>query len=269
MINVPTVAVMVQKGGCGKTTTAFALTQYLARHRRVLLIDLDVQDSITDTLGVSRTVDKSVFDLMTDPDVSWRDCILSAGAYDVMPADKRLAKFDMFLAKARIPRPEELLKRKLESLTGYDAVVIDTAPALSMQHQNAFAVASDVLLPTVMDKLSFRAIKNVVEGLREFKESHGYGPTVAGILPNKFVANEVIERELMAVCRYAFEAFHVYEPVRLNTKLKQALSVDKGDIYKRKGAGAKDYEAFCAAFVKARWPQLLEAVYQGATSAVN
>jgi chromosome partitioning protein len=253
---IPTLVVVNQRGGVGKTTTALAVAHDLSlRGKRVLLVDLDGQDSITRLLRIEKQA-RTVFDML-ESESPWRDCVIELEAtFHVIPADRRLGRIEALLADRF--RKQELLKGALASLTGYDAVIIDCSPSLSVLHANAFSAASDVLLPVSMDLLSISGANAVLAHLNDFKRYCGYGPVVAGVLPTMYDKRQRIERELLPVVEKAFQAVHVFEPIRIDTKIKQATlrgaNIYEGGTLSR---GAADYRRFVAALLARRWPALL------------
>lgn len=252
----PTLVVVNQRGGVGKTTTAIAFARHLAlRGRRTLLIDLDGQDSITRLLRIEKQ-EKTVFDML-EGDTPWSECIVAIEEnFHVIPADRRLGRIEALVADRF--RKQEILKRSLESLHGYDAAVIDCSPSLTVLHSNAFSAATDVLLPVAMDLLAISGANAVLAHLADFKRYCGYGPVVAGVLPTMYDRRQSIERELMPVVQKAFKALHVFDPIRVDTRIKQATVRGANIFAGRSSRGAEDYVAFAQAFLARRWPQLLE-----------
>jgi chromosome partitioning protein len=143
-------AVANQKGGVGKTTTTISLGAALAAlGQRVLLIDLDPQGNATTGVGVDpHRFEHSMYDVLLNDEVSLMDVVEPTGYPNlfVAPADLNLAAVEQELT-AVISR-ELRLKRAIGSLGGdFDYVFIDCPPSLGLITINAFAAATDILVP--------------------------------------------------------------------------------------------------------------------------
>jgi chromosome partitioning protein len=142
-------AVANQKGGVGKTTTTISLGAALAsKGKRVLVIDLDPQGNATTGLGVDgRQFERSVYDVLLN-DIPMVDVVEPTGFNNlfVAPATLDLAGVEQELASV-ISR-ELRLKRALTSVEGdFDYIFIDCPPSLGLITINAFAAATDILVP--------------------------------------------------------------------------------------------------------------------------
>jgi chromosome partitioning protein len=143
------IAVANQKGGVGKTTTTTSLGAALAElGKRVLIVDLDPQGNATTGLGVDgRKFDKSVYDVLLN-DVPMVDVVEPTGFNNlfVAPATLDLAGVEQELASV-ISR-ELRLKKALGSVEGdFDFVFIDCPPSLGLITINAFAAATEIMVP--------------------------------------------------------------------------------------------------------------------------
>jgi chromosome partitioning protein len=142
-------AVANQKGGVGKTTTTISLGAALAeKGQRVLVVDLDPQGNATTGLGVDgRQFERSVYDVLLN-DVPMVDIVEPTGYNNlfVAPATLDLAGVEQELSS--IISRELRLKRALASVEGdFDYVFIDCPPSLGLITINAFAAATDIMVP--------------------------------------------------------------------------------------------------------------------------
>ena len=142
-------AVANQKGGVGKTTTTTSLGAALAKlGNRVLVVDLDRQGNATTGLGVDgRQFERSVYDVLLN-DIPMVDVVEPTAFKNlfVAPATLDLAGVEQELTSV-ISR-ELRLKRALESVEGdFDFVFIDCPPSLGLITINAFAAATEILVP--------------------------------------------------------------------------------------------------------------------------
>jgi len=143
------IAVANQKGGVGKTTTVVNLSAALAElGYRVLVVDLDPQGNAATGFGIDvRTLERSVYDLLIH-DVPMGDCIVDTEVpnLSVVPSSLDLAGAEIELVP--MMSREFRLRRALEPVVGdYDFVFIDCPPSLGLLTVNAFAAASEVMVP--------------------------------------------------------------------------------------------------------------------------
>jgi len=143
------IAVANQKGGVGKTTTVVNLSAALAElGYRVLVIDLDPQGNAGTGFGIDvRQLDRSVYDVLLH-DVPIRDCFVATEVANVtvVPSSLDLAGAEIELVP--VMSREFRLKRALESVVeDFDFVFIDCPPSLGLLTVNAFAAASEVMVP--------------------------------------------------------------------------------------------------------------------------
>ena len=162
------VAVVNMKGGVGKTTTALHLAAGLARAgSRVLLIDADPQGNVGHALGVHR--ERTLRDLMLG--AATLDEVTAVGVrerLDVIPSTPAAFALETQLAGA--PQRETILSRKLKGLAGYDAVIVDSSPAMSLLTYNALLYASDLVVPVGMDGMAIIGARQTLAGVHEIRE---------------------------------------------------------------------------------------------------
>lgn len=190
------ISIVSRKGGTGKTTTAFNLAYCLAEYdRKVLLIDLDSQCNLSDTINLD--VNTNINDVVNG-NISINQAIHNTDIknIDLIPASVNLANLEAELSDQ--DGKETILKDKLEELKGiYDYIIIDTAPALDTLVINSL-VASDYALITVRTSLySFKGIEQVIEIIELVQQSVNPKLDILGILVTQIDKRTNISKEFI------------------------------------------------------------------------
>jgi chromosome partitioning protein len=226
------IAIANQKGGVGKTTTAINLAGSLAESGyRVLCIDMDAQANLTVGLGLNlRTVEKSIAEVLIDPQVSLDDIIVptQSSGIDVAPSTIDLSATENTLFSA-IGREHALR----EALTGaiqerYDYILIDCPPTLGLLTINALVAADSVIIPVQTQYYAlkgFAALFNVINQIR----NRGLNPNlhILGLLPTFFDPRTLLARDMLEELR-AMGDHHVFESmIRQTVRLGEAPLVGR------------------------------------------
>jgi len=190
-------AVVNQKGGVGKTTTAINIGRALARvGRRVLLVDNDEQGALTfHFLGADGEDLASLYDVIGPrAETSMADAITGSAVdhIDIMPANEDLALLNNDLVVAGVGR-ESRLRKALAGVAGdYDDILIDCPPSLNLLTVNALVAAHQVLIITEPELYSGRGVGKLLDTIDTVREQLNPLLRVAGVLINKYDAREEI-----------------------------------------------------------------------------
>lgn len=164
-----TIAVVNQKGGVGKTTTAVNLTAALHDlGLKVLLCDFDPQANATSGLGVDkRKIKHSVYDVVIN-NVSVKDAVVNTKYGDVLPSSADLAGAAVELISADYR--EHQLEKALENIKAdYDVIFIDCPPSLEMLTLNGLCAADSILVPVQCEYFALEGLSDLMSTLRMVK----------------------------------------------------------------------------------------------------
>jgi len=167
------IAIANQKGGVGKTTTAAALgSMQAAAGRRVLLVDLDPQASLTQSLGIDQT-GHNLADVLGGVEagkMQLAEVIQPiTDRLAITPGDIDLSGSELGLSQ-RMGR-EGVLKKALAKLSDYDLVIIDCPPSLGLLTINGLAAADGVIVPTLPAASDLRGVKLFLETITKIKDN--------------------------------------------------------------------------------------------------
>lgn len=235
------IAVLNQKGGVGKTSTAVNLGAALARQdQRVLLLDLDPQAHLTYSLGIMahelpRTMGAALM----------RECPLDSvtmevGGLHVVPASVALAGTEVDLAGAE--GRESRLRDALSRSRDFDFVIIDCPPNLGMLTLNAMVAAGELLVPVQPEFLALQSLGKLMETVKAIRS--GWNPNLAltGIVMTRYQRTKKLNREIRRKIGDYFGEALLETTIRDNISLAEAPSFGQ-DIftYKPRSNGAADY----------------------------
>jgi chromosome partitioning protein len=180
-----TIAVGNQKGGCGKTATAHALGVALSESRRVLLVDMDPQASLSGACGLDDAAGASVAEVLgaAEPGkLALADIIRPLGpTLALAPGDIALAVSELGLV-SRIGR-ESVLRRALATVASdFDVAIIDCPPSLSVLTIAALAAADGVILPTQPQASDLRGLGLFMDTLAKVRDAINPSLELIGVL---------------------------------------------------------------------------------------
>lgn len=184
-----TIAIANQKGGVGKTTTAFSLGVALANNdKKVLVVDADPQANLTTYMGFydEDNIDVTLSTLMEryidDQDIKPEEAILHHEEnIDLIPSNLNLSMTESNLLNAM--SREYAMKNCLSELKNqYDYIIIDCMPSLSMITTNALATADEVIIPVQSQYLSARGMGNLLNIISKVRRQINKDLKVGGIL---------------------------------------------------------------------------------------
>ncbi len=256
------IAVAIVKGGTGKTTTTLNLGAALAEQgKRVLLIDLDPQCSLSLALGVNvqdidATVHSAMVDFLATFEPHLERAIIAADiGVDLVPSSIRLGRLDKELNFAT--QKEFVLQKLLRPLIPlYDYILIDTMPATNNLLTNALAAAHDVLIPHEPQYLSVESLAMTLEDIDQVRRS-GLNPTLSvfGIVITKAKPQTTLHREVIdfTIEEYSRRARVLDLVIRDSVKFGESQTRHQSILqYQPNSDGAQAYRALAKEIVNDR-----------------
>lgn len=240
-----TIAIIAQKGGTGKTTTAHALASGLSRRgARVLLIDADPQGNLTFAMKAA-TARANLYSVLIG-DTTAQEAIQQQGNIAFITASPLLATLDVTLTQGG---KEHRLKTALNSIAGqFDYCVIDTPPALGIIATNALTASNRAIITAQADIFSLQGIGALLPIIQVIRQRTNAGLKIEGILLTRHNPRTIISREIMAMLEATAKQMQTRvftATIRENTAIKEAQATQQDLFtYDSNSNASKDYSAF-------------------------
>lgn len=231
------IAIAQHKGGVGKTTSTINIGAALAKlGHKVLLVDLDAQANLTDSLGAGGAT-PTIADILQGAEVS----PVSVGDMDIIPASLELAGVEVQLFNA-VGR-ELILQEALTPLKKkYDYILIDCPPSLGLLTVNALTAADEVYIPLQAQYLAVKGLNSLLDIIEMIRKKLNKKLKIGGVLVTQYDSRKVLNRDTSESIADLFKAEVFNTKIRDNVALAEAPTAGQHIYsYAPQSHGAVDY----------------------------
>ncbi len=236
------ISVINNKGGTGKTTTALNLGAAIAKRKKsLLLIDLDSQRNLSNSLGIKETAKHAGNVLMHQTDIF--EAMQAVNNYYILPSSEKLLDYE-YMINAE-PGREYLLKEALDKVQyEFDYIIIDCPPSLGTLSINSLVAADYFIVPMQPENFAFIGLDKILNTAEKVKKRMNPDLELLGILMIKFSYrtkfSQAILKNLSTNKITKNRLFDV--PIRQDIALMESAAFNKSVFEYAPGSrGAKDY----------------------------
>ena len=240
------IAIVNQKGGVGKSTTAVNLGASLALlGHRTLIVDVDPQGNSTSGLGVDkRALREDIYGVLLS-DVPLEECVVPTGVanLELVPATIALAGAEIELV-SMLSR-ETRLRRALGPMAErYEYVLVDCPPSLGLLTLNALTAATEVMIPVQAEYYALEGLSQLTTVVARIREALNPGLAITGVLVTMFDGRTRLATEVLDEVHAHFPSQVFRTQIPRNVRLSEAPSFGKpAALFDVKSRGAQAYLA--------------------------
>lgn len=248
-----TIAVVNQKGGVGKTTSAVNLAAAVAsKGYKVLLIDIDPQGNATSGLGVNKRETKvSSYDVIINA-VPMENAMIKTEFKNLwlLPSSMSLAGAELELVD--MSHREAKIKNSLALIKGeFDFIFLDCPPSLGLITLNGLCAADTVLVPIQCEYYALEGLSQLISTIRQIKRLYNPRIDIEGVLLTMFDGRLNLTHQVVDELKRFFPKKVYSTVIPRNVKLSEAPSFGLPVMYyDKKSKGAEAYDSLAIEFLK-------------------
>ncbi|KZX14634.1 sporulation initiation inhibitor protein Soj [Methanobrevibacter cuticularis] len=241
-----TIAIINQKGGCGKTTTAVNLAASLAMmDKSILLVDMDPQANATTSFGINKVeLENTVYSAISGQ-VNIKKAIIPTMVKNlfILPSNISLSGVEVELSK--LDNYHIVLKELLESVKSiFDYIIIDLPPSLGVITINGLVASDSVIIPIQAEYFALEGVADLVNTIKLVEERLRSPSPIKGIVLTLYDSRTRLGKEVYTeLKKYFGDKEHIFKTViPRNIRLAEAPSYGKPCImYDEDSRGTKSY----------------------------
>jgi len=239
------IAIINQKGGVGKSTTANALgAGLMLKGYSVLYVDLDAQGNLSYSMGATNKALTSL-EVLTGTATAM-EAIVDTPQGDLIPASPALASADAIITDTG---KEYRLREALEPVADhYDYIILDTPPALGVLTVNALTACNSVIIPAQADIYSLQGIGQLYQTIETVKKYCNPALSIKGILATRYSSRAVLTRDMTELLEDTASKLNT---TLYSTRIRECVAIKEAQVcqqdiftYSPKSNATADYMAF-------------------------